>query len=35
MYKIAKLNHEKGIPYPSFKEGYTAYKEFKELKGKV
>ncbi len=27
MYKIAKINHEKGIPYPTLKEGFSAYRQ--------
>lgn len=30
MYEIAKQNHEKGIPYPTLKEGFNAYKERKK-----
>ena len=32
---MLKQNHEKGIPYPQFKDGYKAYKEFKELNAKT
>lgn len=31
MYKIAKLNHEKGLAYPTLKEGFDAYRQRKKV----
>lgn len=35
MYKIAQLNHESGIPYPTIKEGIKAYKHRKKTQVKA
>lgn len=32
MYCISKLNHEAGVPYLSFREGYASFRKFRNLK---
>lgn len=32
MYRVSAINHSKGVPYLSFKEGRAIYKNFKALK---
>jgi hypothetical protein len=33
MYRVSRENHERGVPYLSFREGKKIYKQFKALKG--
>jgi hypothetical protein len=32
MYRVSRENHERGVPYLSFKEGKKIYNHFKALK---